>query len=503
MAPSDDSDLPHNPELARAARYNGLGDLVDQTQMFPSFPGQTQQIAQPWTFMLGAAYSPFTLNRIGLEYGYLTYGLVQDVIDMPVDDAFRGGIKIESRELDEEDVKLLKQMMEDNGDIKALKLAAKLGKRLCGGGALLAVTDQDPTTPLRPLKKGAALKFIHATRWELPFSNVLTNGLPFDIQGNEVEMPYNYYGVTVDRSRVFRMTGKEAPPLVRARLQGWGMSELERCMREINTYVKFQNLLFELVDEAKIDVYHVEEFNESLATAKGTDSINLRVNISNWLKNYKNALVMDKEDEFDQKQIAFSGLADIFEQFRVSLCATLRIPYNKLFGMSATGFASGEDSMENYNAMIDGEVRDDLRETIRQVLSLRMQATFGFVPEFTFEFAPLRVLTAEQEENVKTAKQARTMDLYDRDLYNGQEAMESLHKEGLVNVDSEVLAGKREPISPLEMQQQAQEVAAKQGDQKLKQDAKKNASRDNAIIRLRRMVDRKLAASLPAMKEAA
>lgn len=474
-----------------AARNNSLQDVCES--VLQTNPYQTTQtIAQPWTFSEGAAYTPFTLNRIALSYGYMTYGLVQAVIDVPVEDAFRGGFEIESDELDEKDIKELHKAMEEAEDLKAIKDTIKWA-RLFGGAGLIAATDQDPRRPLRELAKGAELKFVDADRWELLLTLVSLNGQAVQVDPNRPDpmvSPYNYYGVALDPSRVVRMLGKAAPSFIRQRLQGWGMSELERCIREINSYIKFQSLLFELVDEAKIDVYGIERFNDNLATAQGTSLITLRIQLSNLLKNYKNALVMDKEDTYEQKQIAFSGLADIFQEFRINLCAALKIPYNKLFGQSATGFASGEDSMENYNGMIESDVREASKPLVRDAIKLRMQTVFGYVPEFTFGFKPLRVLSEIEEEEGKNAKQTRALELYDRDLLNGQETMESLHKDGLVNVDSEVLSGQREPISPLAMQQEGQEVSAAQGDKKLALEAKKAAkSKNNGLARLQAMLD--------------
>lgn len=468
---------------------NSLQDVVDG--VFPTNPFQTTQtIAEPWTFSEGAAYTPFTLNRIALSYGYMTYGLVDAVIDVPVEDAFRGGLEIDSKELDEDDIAELHKAMEEAGDLKAIKDTIKWA-RLFGGAGLIAATDQDPRKPMLDLRQGENLKFVDADRWELLLTLVSISGQPISVDPNRpdvMESPYNYYGIALDPSRVVRMMGKSAPSFIRQRLQGWGMSELERCIREINSYIKFQSLLFELVDEAKIDVYKIQRFNDNLATAQGTSLITLRIQLSNLLKNYKNALVMDSEDDYAQKQLTFSGLADIFEEFRINLCAALKIPYNKLFGQSATGFASGEDSMENYNGMIESDVREAAKPLVREALKLRMQTVFGFVPEFTFKFKPLRVLSETDEELVKSSKQGRTLELFDRDLLDGQETMESLHKSGLLNVESAVLEGGREPISPLQMQAEAQDTAAKQGDAKLKLEAKKGQQKQNAKERLQAML---------------
>ena len=37
----------------------------------------------------------------------------------------------------------------------------------------------------------------------------------------------------------------------------------------------------------------------------------------NEMKNFNNALVLDKNDEYDQKQITFSGLAEVMKENRI------------------------------------------------------------------------------------------------------------------------------------------------------------------------------------------
>jgi hypothetical protein len=441
-------------------------------------PNISQTIAQPWTFIEGQAYTPFSLNRIALSYGYMSYGLVQTAIDAPVDDAFRGGIEIECGELDEDQLAQLHRKMKTERDIEQIKMTAKWA-RLYGGAGLIVASEQDPRTPLdvEALGEGRKLAFIPADRWELILSNVSINGLQYgqpDLDDVPVERPYNYYGYYLDATRVVKMLGREAPSYIRQRLQGWGMSELERCMREMNSYIKFQNMVYELIDEAKIDVYKIQQFNETLASAQGTQLIQMRIQLSNLLKNYKNALVMDSEDDYAQKQIAFGGLADILMECRVNLCAAFKIPYNKLFGDSASGFSSGEDAMENYNALVEGDVRDKVIPIIDEVVKLRMQQLFGFIPEFTTQFKPLRILNADEEEDVAAKQQKRVLDLYDRDLLSGAEAMESLHKDGLLNVDSEVLDGTRVPIGPMAA---SEDESIAGGDSK-KKPTKKEKSKD-------------------------
>ena len=468
---------------------NDLNDLVGG--LGSGNPTQSEVIAQPWTFIQGAAYTPFTLNRIALSYGYMSYGLIQTAIDAPVDDAFRGGIEIECDELDPEQLTQLHRKMRTCRDIEQIKATCKWA-RLYGGAGLIVASEQDFTKPLMvdQFSEESKLAFIPADRWELILSQVTLSGLQFgnpDLDDVPEEKPFNYYGKALHPSRVVKMLGREAPSYIRQRLQGWGMSELERCMREMNAYIKFQNMVYELIDEAKIDVYKIQQFNETLASAQGTQLIQMRIQLSNLLKNYKNALVMDSNDDYAQKQIAFGGLADILMECRVNLCAAFKIPYNKLFGDSASGFSSGEDSMENYNALVEGDVREKALPLVDEVVKLRMQQMFGFIPDFTTKFHPLRILNASEEEDVANKKQTRALALYDRDLLSGQEVMESLHKDKLLNVESEVLTGARVPIGPMEAEQNAADDKAKGKKPDSKGDKKKD--KENAFSTFKGLIN--------------
>lgn len=409
---------------------------------------QSEEITSALTIGGAASYNPLTLNRILLSYAYMTIGLIQTIIDQPVEDAFRGGVKLECPELSHEETRELLLAMEDANDFKPIKDVARWA-RLFGGGGLVIVTDQNPRTALRELRQGADLGFRAADRWELILSNAqwaTSDGrAPLETTGSaSTDTPYNYYGHPLHYSRVLKMLGREAPSYIRLRLQGWGMSEIERCIRSINTFLKLQSVIFELVDEAKIDVFNIEGFNMTLGTPQGTDQVTRRVQLASLLKNYKRALVMDKEDGYSQKQIAFGGLAEICEQARIDLCSDLKMPATKLFGQSAQGFSTGAEDIENYNSVVEGDVRHPIKPLIEQAAKLRAQQRFGFSPEMIrVRFAPLRVLDGTEEEQVRASQVTRAAALFDRQLLTGKEVMQYLHNEGAIPMETEVGKGLR------------------------------------------------------------
>lgn len=434
---------PNNPYNGQFGGYgNGYGLTLDRSQ----------------TLGDNLAFDLVTLNQTILNYAYTKLGLVQTVIGQPVDDAYRGGVEVETEELDEDEIGQLQKIFRRSGALEAIKSARKWA-RLFGGGGVLIVTDQDPATPLdiEAITEDTPLTFVAANRWELTMGWSSGSGgisgafgipdIQTDAQGGypTEEIPYAYYSRPVHVSRVIRVCGQEAPNLVRQRLQGWGLSELERCLPSINSFLKFRNVIFELMDESKVDVYSVNGLAELLATPGGTEAVQYRVQLTNIIKNYKNAILMDKEDLYEQKQIAFSGLADLYDELRKNLSADLRIPLPKLFGEATEGFGSGEDALENYNALCDAEVREKDQHIIVQVMDLLCQQQFGFQPDLEVAFKPMRVMSALDEEDIADRKQNRVLALFDRDLLDGQETMESLAKDDLINVDSDVLKGTREP----------------------------------------------------------
>jgi phage-related protein (TIGR01555 family) len=244
----------------------------------------------------------------------------------------------------------------------------------------------------------------------------------------------------------------EAPSFIRLRLQGWGMSEVEHCIRPINAYLKFENLLFELLDQAKKDVYMLKGFASTRIAKQANMAIQRTMEAVNQISNYHNAIVLDAEDRYEQKQLGFGGLAEIREQGRMDLAAALRFPLNKLFGDSATGFGGGQDALENYNAQVT-TFRDEIEPIVLGVGELRSQQLFGFIPEdLELVWRPLREMSGVEQEQVLNLRSERTLAWFNANLLTGQEASRQARKQDVITEDTEVLEGKREAMPSLVME---------------------------------------------------
>lgn len=412
-------------ELKNRTLQNSLFDLVQGAQA----QSELNSISNLAYYNL---VEPISRNWVMLTYLYKTHGIIQTAIDQPTLDGLRGGLDIHSDELDADDVKDMNDKLERDSILTTVRESATWA-RLYGGGGLIVNNGQRADQPLE-IKKGDRIELYAVNRWELTPSQ------------RDADF-YKFYGETFHESRVLRMSGKPAPYLVRKQLQGWGMSEMERMIEDFNLYLRTKDVVYELLKEAKIDVYRFKGFTTQLATGAGQQLTETRVSLMSKLKQYNGAIVMDIEDEFDQKQLTFAGLADVHKQNMVYIASALRMPMTKLFGLSASGFNSGEDDIENYNAMVESEVREPLRPILRKVIEILTMQMFGEPLDISFNYKPLRVLSSTDQEVVMTSKHNRYLSLYSQGLLTSKELMGLEQSEKMIPIETEVARG-AEPEPP-------------------------------------------------------
>ncbi|MES2220674.1 MAG: DUF1073 domain-containing protein [Acidobacteriota bacterium] len=392
--------------------------------------------------------APITINFTFLNYFFKTHGIIQTLVMQPVLDALRGGLDLHSDEADEEDLQELCTFLEEEDILNGVVGIGECWARLFGGGAIVVNDGGDFEKPLEEDTPIRFLKLYAASRWELgsptKLSNpkdVATNSNPWqDAAAKESEF-YNYYGQRLHKSRVITMTGIEAPWMVRWQLQGWGMSVVERTIEDFNLFLRTRNVLYDLLNEAKVDVFMIDGMRELLLNAEGDQAMLRRIRTVQQAKNMNNALLLDKNDMYEQKQITFTGIADVMKENRMGIASACRMPISKLFGVAATGFSSGEDDIENYNAVVESEVRAHMRKPLRKVIDLVQRYLWGSTFKYKMAFKPLRVMSAKDEEDIRDKKFNRIIALYDRALMDSEEVGQALHKDSLVSVDTKAQKG--------------------------------------------------------------
>ena len=218
-------------------------------------------INNPLTMVVNSPQMLITLQPQILSNAYKTYGVLQRIIDQPVMDGFSGDGWFSSSTLESEELGHLMDVMKKEGDFEVCRDALRW-ERLYGGGVIIANGSEGAFSK----------KFV-------------------------------YHDIVVDSSRIYTLTGKQAPYYIRLRLQGWGLSIYEQMLSDITRFLKAQNVALELLDEAKIDILKIFNLASALSTKEGERAIRKRVDIASSQKNYKSVLAMDSNDDYVQKQV--------------------------------------------------------------------------------------------------------------------------------------------------------------------------------------------------------
>ena len=381
-----------------------------------------------------------SLQQILLTYLYKTFGVLGKIVDIPVDDAYRnGGFDINADTIDEKEIKKLSDLFRQK-DLSILKQARKWA-RLFGGAALVCLDGGELDQPLNYAKLSSRdVSFVAVDRWQLNYSMS-------DVRQKGGSWQLSNYGVFQDAdakvihpSRVKVLHGKVAPYIIQQQVQGWGISVYEQIFQEMSQFFKGRNVLFELLDEAKIDVLKLAAIQTALSTTQGENALRKMVDLIAKNKNYKGQITLSTADEYEQKQVTLSGVADIFREIRIMISGAANMPVNKIWGEGVTGFGSGEDSLENYNAQIENEIRSVDYDTIYWMLKIRSYQLFNReIEDLTLDWQALRVLSAIDEQNIHDHQVDNVLKLFDRQMLTPQEVMEILKVKGILVHDTKAL----------------------------------------------------------------
>lgn len=439
-------------------------ELIRQTQITGELTAQNSLDAalgltadQAWANQQASlstmqAYTNIKFDLLTLQYQlvtflYKTYGILAKVVDVPVDDAYRyGGFTINAKTIDEKEQKQLDNALKTNGDITQLKQARKWA-RLFGGAALIAIDGNDLKEPLdyKKLYK-QEVSFLAVDRWQINYTkgNINTPGGEWYLTTSYGVLD-EYNGQTIHPSRIKLLKGKQAPFMINQMVNFWGISVYEQIFQDMNQLFKSRDVLFELLDEAKTDILKLKSLQTALSSNKAMNALKRMVDFIARNKNYKSQITLSTEDDYDQKTMSFSGFEGILREIRIMMAGSANMPVNKLWGEGVTGFGSGEDSLENYNSLIESEIRGADLDAILWLLKIRCYQLFNReIEDLYIDWKELRVLSSIDEQNINDHKIANLLQLFDRQLLTPQELMEALQKQELFIGDTKALRGELE-----------------------------------------------------------
>ena len=307
---------------------------------------------------------------------------------------------------------------------------AKCWARLYGGAGVVMITNQDLEKPLNlnAIKKGSLEKLLVFDRWDLtPSGNLNT----WDMLASNY-MRSEYFTVaggsqSIHHSHIAFFNGAKLPKRQARIQQGWGDSELRRCMEEIGDMVASKNGVAELMQEANIDVITRNGLSDEITTDQDSKIIK-RYELFSQMKSIINMALLDGDEKLDRMTLNLSGVSNVLEVFMVWIAGAARMPMTEIFGTSATGMnATGEGDRRQYYDKIRAEQNSEMSVSMRQIDEVLVRSATGSFPsDYDYIWNPLEQLDGVQVAQAELLNMQKNVLAVDNNFAQRSQVMRNL-----------------------------------------------------------------------------
>lgn len=383
-----------------------------------------------------------TATQHEVRNAYRASGWFSKIVDIPADDSVREWREWKAKKADIE----LLEAEEKRLGIRVKLREAMIAARRDGGAAILI--GGLPGASNEPLRLDSVRK------GQIAFVTVLAND---EIVGSEPDrdpMSPNYGKWSRYRITNGGTTLQEFHPSRVILIQGhspnrdnpWGDSEFVRLRDSVSHSDAAAAVLMAMMLEAKVDVLSVKDMMANLANPEYEHLMMRRFQLANTFKSVNNALLIDSDDEWSQKQISFATLPDVMRVFLHMMAGVSDIPVTRLIGTAASGLnATGDNDIRQYYDMIKARQELVIAPQIAQLDEILIRSALGRrPPEVWYEWRSLwQQSDKERSENEK--RDAETAAIY---AQSGLLPIDALAK-GVQNkiVDDGVYPGMEEALA--------------------------------------------------------
>lgn len=333
-------------------------------------------------------------------------------VDLPAEDSVR---KWRSWRASAEQISKIEAVEEQLG-LQSKLQECLISARLLGGAAIYINTAApDKSTPLGDNEQVKSI--VVMTRNTLKAEPVVK-----DIDSEYYGMPEFYTlnsgdkvgRVTIHASRFVIQHGAHTvkDPAYSTNDSAWGDSVIKAARDALNQRNGTMANIASLIFEAKVDVFKFKGFADMLA-ANQDDAIISRAHLQAAMKGINGAVVIDGDDEYDQKTASFGSLPEVIAKFQEEVAGAFRIPVTRLFGRSAAGLSGDGDGDERvYYDRVAHEQATCITPAMRKLDRLIVRQALGSNPlDVHYEWRPLRQSTELERADIfgKVANGARAI----------------------------------------------------------------------------------------------
>lgn len=394
-----------------------------------------------------------------LGYGYLTglaqNGLIRAGCEMIADEMVEKGITLTTKGNNDPDTDKQAKLDRLNELITKINLLPTLRKAVSiskyYGGSLVYMdfdgidtASENLLNPLILTKNELRGKKLRRLKVIEPYN--LSPG-----QYNAADPLQEYYfkprywfvmGKAVDASRFLPpVQENELPTILRPAYNFFGIPLAQIVLDAVAHFTESREAEARLLTKFSLTVFKTN-LNEQIFSGGDWAQIDNRVNNFVQYRSNDGVMLIDKESEdIDIKSTSLAGVKDIVSQAMEIVAAYFNEPVTKMWGLTPSGFNTGESDLNNHYDHIASQQEKQLRDQIEYVLKVLQVQEWGEIDnEITFTFNPL---SEEKEESIATVNKikAETQQIYISNGVispdEGRECLKSDPKSGFNNLNEE------------------------------------------------------------------
>ncbi len=354
-------------------------------------------------------YSMPMLSDEELLNAYRGAWLPRKIVDIPAFDSVRAWRDWQAKKTQIEAIEAEEKRLNVKGKI----LEAKIKARLWGGAAVVIGTgDQNLTEPLDVERVGkGGLKYLTV----ISRRNLTAGEIDRDPASEWYGKPKVYQikstdGVQVDihpsRLVVFNGAAQPDEEIVTTTYAGWGDSVLLSVVEAIKQADGTAANIASLVFEAKVNVIRIPDFMQNVGDERYRAKILERYTLAATGKGINGDLLLDKEEEFEQKTASFATLPDVLMSFMQLVSGAADIPATRLLGQSPAGMnATGESDLRNYYDRLQAMQSVEMTPAMGRLDECIIRSALGSRdPDIYYEWAPLWGMSEKEKADVFKTK---------------------------------------------------------------------------------------------------
>lgn len=350
--------------------------------------------------LASAYYGCRFLTDEQLLNAYRSGWLAKKIVTIPAQDATRKGRDWQATS---EQIELIEAEEKRLGFWQKL-YEVQVKARLWGGAAILIGTgDSDPTKPLEAESIGkGGIKYLTV----LSRREIIAGQIDQDALSEAYGRPRDYQVTgtvqmaTIHPSRLAVFVGSPHadPLLVSGPNHGWGDSVLESVYEAMRNADATAANIASLVFEANVDVFRIPEFMNSISDPEYEQRLLNRFTLAATAKGINKALVLDKDEEYDRKQVTFASLPEVMQSFLQMVSGAADIPVTRLLGQSPAGMsATGTSDMKNYHDRIQSMQSMEITPAIWRLDECLIRSALGArPPEIFYSWSPLEQMSEKE-----------------------------------------------------------------------------------------------------------